>query len=66
MEGFDKMSIQQISKRDLLMIIEALEYTGSKTNIPEFINLRNNMVEELTRLTETTEEEFLAYLNKSI
>ncbi len=66
MENFDKISIQEISKKDMLMIIEALEYTGSKTNIDEFINLRNSMVEELTRLTETTEEEFLAYLNRSI
>jgi hypothetical protein len=66
MESFDKISIQEISKKDMLMIIEALEYTGLHTNIKEFIDLRNNMVQELIKIAETTEEEFLAYLNKSI
>lgn len=66
MNNFDKISIQEISKKDMLLIIEALEYTGLKTNIREYIDLRNNMVQELSNLAETSEEEFLAYLNKSV
>ncbi len=50
----------------MLLIIEALEYTGLRTNIREYIDLRNNMVQELSNLAETSEEEFLAYLNKSV
>lgn len=65
MKGFDKISIQEISKKDMLMIIEALEYTGLKTNISAFIDLKNDMVKELSNLAETTEEEFLSYLNRS-
>ncbi|NMB08739.1 MAG: hypothetical protein GX981_10180 [Tissierellia bacterium] len=66
MNNFDKISIQEISKKDMLLIIEALEYTGLRTNIREYIDLRNNMVQELSNLAETSEEEFLAYLNKSV
>ena len=32
---FDKISIQEISKDDMLLIIEALEYTGNNTKIDE-------------------------------
>ena len=30
---FDRISIQEMSKDDMLLIIEALEYTGKSTNI---------------------------------
>lgn len=66
MNHFDRISIQEISKEDMLLIIEALEYTGLNTNIKAYIDLRDNMVEELSSLAETTEEKFLAFLNKSI
>ena len=65
MREFDKISIQEISKEDMLMIIEALEYTGVKTKIEEFINLKNSIVKELSSLAESNEEEFLEYLNRS-
>jgi len=64
MKDFDKISIQEISKKDMLMIIEALEYTGSKTNISAFTDLKDNIVRELSNLAESSEEEFLTYLNK--
>jgi hypothetical protein len=65
MRTFDKISIQEMSKEDMLMIIEALEYTGSKTNIEAFINLKNSILKELSSLAESSEEEFLEYLNDS-
>ena len=64
MRKFDKISIQEISKDDMLMIIEALEYTGEKTKIDDFIQLKNNIVKQLSALAESSEEEFLNYLNK--
>lgn len=64
MREFDRISIQEISKEDMLMIIEALEFTGEKTKIEDFINLRNSIVEDLSSLAETSEENFLNYLNK--
>lgn len=64
MREFDKISIQEISKRDLLMIIEALEYTGENTNTKEFINLKNSILSEIIELAETTETEFLKYLSQ--
>mgnify|MGYP000901328612 FL=1 len=65
MKEFDKISIQEMSKEDMLMIIEALEYTGNKTNIEDYINLRNSILKELSTLAESTEDEFLDYLNRS-
>lgn len=64
MREFDRITIQEISKEDMLMIIEALEYTGEKTEIDDFINLRDSIVEELSSLAEASEEDFLNYLNK--
>jgi len=65
MKEFDKISIQEISKEDMLMIIEALEYTGTQTKIEEFINLKNSILKELSSLAETTEEEFIEYLSNN-
>ena len=66
MKEFDKISIQEMSKEDMLMIIEALEYTGNNTKIEDYINFKNSIVKELSSLAESTEEEFLEYLNKSV
>ena len=57
MESIDQVSINDLSKRDLLLIIKALEYTGQNANIEEFLNLKNNIVKELCFLTETTEND---------
>ncbi|TCO73621.1 hypothetical protein [Marinisporobacter balticus] len=64
MENFDRISIQEISKRDMLMIVKALEYTGEKTNIDSFLSLKDSILKQLCSLAETTEEEFLYYLEK--
>ena len=65
MRTFDKISIQEMSKEDMLMIIEALEYTGTNTKVDAFLMLRDSILKELASLAESSEEEFLAYLNDS-
>lgn len=64
MRDFDKISIQEMSKDDMFLIIEALEYTGKNTKINDFIELRNNILQELSSLAEISEEEFLEYLKE--
>ncbi len=64
MQEFDKISIQEMSKDDLLLIIKALEYTGNETKIDDFIDLKNSMLEELSALSEISEEDFMKYLEK--
>lgn len=64
MREFDKISIQEMSKDDMLLIIEALEYTGTNTKINDFLNLKDNIVEELASLSEISEKDFLEYLRK--
>lgn len=58
----DHVSINALSKRDLLLIIKALEYTNENTGLQDFIDLRNSIVKELCFLTDTTEEDFIKYL----
>lgn len=65
MEPIDQVSINDLSKRDLLLLIKALEFTGENTKLDEFINLKNSIVKELCFLTETNEQEFINYLEKN-
>ncbi|WP_131004928.1 hypothetical protein [Clostridioides difficile] len=65
MELIEKVSINSLSKRDLLLIIKSLEYTNENTQISDFIDLRNNIVKELCFLTDTKENDFLDYLEKN-
>lgn len=65
MELIDQVSINALSKRDLLLILKALEYTNENTGLEDFIDLRNNIVKEICFLTETTEEDFINYLKSS-
>ncbi|GAA0241751.1 hypothetical protein [Metaclostridioides mangenotii] len=62
MESIDKVSIDSLSKKDLLLIIKALEFTNETTKLDDFIDLRNNIVKELCFLTNTTESDFINYL----
>ncbi|MDR7856451.1 hypothetical protein [Tissierella sp.] len=64
MREFDKISIQEMSKDDMLLIIEALEYTGNNTKIDDFLALKDSIVEELSSLAEIGEKDFLEYLKK--
>ena len=62
MELIDQLSINALSKRDLLLILKSLEFANENTKIEDFMNLRNNIVKEICFLTETTEQEFMTYL----
>lgn len=64
MHEFEKISISEMSKKDMLMILEALEYTGKDTNIQSFLTLKENIIKELSILSESSEKEFLEYLQK--
>ena len=64
MHDFDKISIQEMSKDDMLLIIKALEYTGNNTKIDDFIALKNSFIKELSYLAEIPEKEFIKYLQK--
>lgn len=64
MREFEKISIAEMSKKDMLMILEALEYTGTNTKIDAFLNLKNSIVKELSTLSESGEKEFIEYLQK--
>lgn len=64
MEEFSKISFQEISKQDMLMIIKALEYTGENAEIPSFIELKDSILKQLSALSDSTEEEFLEYLQR--
>lgn len=66
MQEFDKITISEISKNDMLMILEALEYTGKNSEIDEFLQLRNSIIKELSELTEISENEFIEYLKKDL
>ena len=66
MQEFEKISIAEISKKDMLIILEALEYTGRNTKIDTFLKLKNSIIKELSELADTSEDEFINYLNKDI
>lgn len=64
MVNFDKISIDQISKRDLLVIIQALDYTYEQTKIDEFSELKISILEELCSLAEIgNTDELIKILN---
>ena len=63
MELIDQVTINDLSKRDLLLIIKSLEFTGKKTKNKD--ELRNSIVKELCFLTETSEDQFLTYLDEN-
>jgi len=64
METFNELSIENISKRDLLLILKSLEFTYENTKLDEFSSLRKNILEELCFLTNSTQDEFLQFLEK--
>lgn len=64
MQNFDKISIQEMSKDDMLLIIQALEYTGKNTKIDDFIALKDSFIEALSLLSEIPEKDFVDYLEK--
>lgn len=66
MQEFDKISVSEISKEDMLMIIEALEFTGKGKNQIKYLTLRDSIIKELSYLSESNEDDFIKYLKNSI
>ncbi len=65
METFDKISIENISKNDLLIILDALQYSYDNSKEDEFLILRNTLVRDLISLSEMkNEESLIEYLKK--
>lgn len=65
METFDKISIPSISNNDMLIILDALQYSYENTNIDEFIELRSNIVDNLLLLSNSnSEDELIEFLKK--
>jgi hypothetical protein len=62
LQEFEKITISEISKNDMLMILEALEYTGIHSKVDDFIQLRDNIIKELSELAESSENDFMEYL----
>lgn len=65
MENFDHISIENISKKDFLMILQALEYTGEQTSIQEFLDLKDDLIQQLTDLSEVSVEELFSHMQDS-
>lgn len=65
MINFDKISIDEISKHDFLVILQALDYTYEQTKIEDFWKLREIFLKELFSLTETeNQDELVKLLNE--
>lgn len=65
METFDRISIENISKNDLLVILDALQYSFDNSKVDEFQSLRSTIIRDLLVLTELEKEsELIDYLKK--
>ncbi|MCT4585192.1 MAG: hypothetical protein N4A54_09735 [Peptostreptococcaceae bacterium] len=62
MENFNKVSLEEISRKDLLLILKSLEFTYEQTGDAEYINLRKSIVSELSILADSDERELIKRL----
>lgn len=62
MEKFNKISIQEISKKDMFTIINALDIAGHHTRSNDYKELKDQIIEQLCELADCDEEEFLLFL----
>lgn len=65
MQEFDKISIPELSKEYMFMILHALEYTGTNTELDQFIQLKQIILKELSELAGSTEEDFMKHLEEN-
>lgn len=63
MESIDQVSINAISTDDLLLILKSLEFTYENTKINDYNELKNSIIKELCFLTNSSESEFIKYLD---
>ncbi len=62
MENFNKISIQEMSKKDMFTIINALDLAAHNTRKYEYLDLKEQILNQLCDLAGCNEEEFLAFL----
>lgn len=65
MFDFDRITIDQLSKEDMLLILQALDYTYENKKIEQFSNLKNTLIDDLCALAEIkSQEQLLDILTK--
>lgn len=62
MEEFNKISIQEMSKKDMFTILNALDFAAHHTRDLEYRNLKEQIMGQLCKLAGCNEEEFLIFL----
>lgn len=62
MENFNKISIQEMSKKDMYTIINALDLAAHNTKDYEYTELKEQIVSQLCKIAGCNEEEFLVFL----
>lgn len=66
MEKFDTITIQEMPKENMLLILHALDYASQHTDIEDFRELKDNLIQELAGLADVPESEFISLLEESI
>lgn len=65
MFDFDKITIDRLSKEDMLIILQALDYTYENKKIEQFHSLKESLVDDLCSLAElSSQEELIDVLTK--
>ena len=59
MFDFNKITIDQLSKEDLLAILQALDYTYEKNKIEQFKILRDSIVSDMCSIADISSQEEL-------
>lgn len=59
MFDFEKITIDRLSKEEMLMILQALDYTYENKKIEQFLNLKESLVLELCSLTGASSQDEL-------
>ncbi|MCR1899781.1 hypothetical protein NSA47_12440 [Irregularibacter muris] len=62
MEDFNKITIQELPKEDMLTIISALDYAAKHTKDFEYGDLKEQILVQLCSLAGCSEKEFLEFL----
>lgn len=58
----DKIMISEMEKSDMLLILEALDYTAEKTGIDSYMKLRDDIIQELEQIIGIERSDLIHYL----
>ncbi len=58
----DKITISEMEKSDMLLILEALDYTAEQTGIDSYMKLRDDIIHELEQIIGIERSELINYL----